>query len=145
MLGSQLCWSRFRRALRSSSRVYLVILPALGSAVVTAFFRASEARPTLASGIGITSDPRFWWIAGFLAIFLLTLQAVFEYRRNTYDLTWVLKYQERFDGMTKERDSAVRVLLERMGDDLSNLALPDTAWSEVDEVLDFFEDVGFYV
>jgi hypothetical protein len=66
-----------------------------------------------------------------------------EYRRRTYDPTWVLKFSDIFDGeeMMLTRSKASRFLKENKGQ------LDDEARDspDVDDLLDFFEDLGFFM
>ena len=82
-----------------------------------------------------------WILIGLLfGLAFFAIQTFFEYRRKTHDPTWVLKYQEQFDSpaFVEKRVIAAKTLLKNLQD--SNNAIGD----EVDDVLDFFEDLGFY-
>jgi len=84
----------------------------------------------------------YWLIAVLLAGFLLTiLRNYLEYRRVIYDPTWALTFQSRFDDMAEARGRAARILREE-GQKLGNIENPELAG--IDDVLDFFEDVGQY-
>ena len=80
-------------------------------------------------------------LALLIALAFIILQARLEYRRKTYDPTWIFKFDERFKGMRQERLNASQLLL----NDISTPAsLDDAELAKIDDVLDFFEDLGFY-
>src|SRR5262249_9738850 len=82
---------------------------------------------------------RAGWILFSLFIvvgLVMVLQTRAEYRKRTYDPTWAIKFSEIFDSerMRTARAKAACALKDK-----------DTLSSEVDEVLNFFEDLGFYM
>src|SRR4029077_8270466 len=105
--------------------------------------------PTALAGIGFiyqlyhgtSNTPTY---IGFLLFFAFALVGWYEYRKRKYDPTWTLKYQEMFDGMTKERAEAARTILKNKSS-LSKVEEMRDELSLIDPVLDFFEDIGFYM
>ena len=126
-------WHRIRRFVASSSRVLLIGAPAtLITVAVKAF--ASDASLVIP-----------WWLIaiGIVGVGLLVYQAWSEYQHRTYDPTWVFRFDDRFyDGEFREiRCRAAKVLK----DNQRKLGRTDKDLDDIDEVLDFFEDIGFYV
>lgn len=81
-------------------------------------------------------------IVGLIVGFsLIVLRNYLEYRRVIYDPHWALNFQDRFDNITEERSKAAKVLLCNRAE-LGNIEKPEL--SDIDDVLDFFEDVGLY-
>jgi len=78
-----------------------------------------------------------------MAITVVACQTWFEYRRRTHDPTWILQYQKMFDEMTTQRCLAAKTLIEQKGH-LGDLEGKEDVLDKIDDVLDFFEDVGFY-
>lgn len=86
-------------------------------------------------------------VAGlFLGLVFLILQTTLEYKRRTHDPTWILKYQDKFDEseMKEKRRLAAKTLLDHK-QDLSRIDELEEQLDPIDDVLDFFEDIGFYV
>jgi hypothetical protein len=75
-----------------------------------------------------------------LGIALLALQWRSEYRRRTYDPTWVTKFNDDFNSERLCLLRAIAAMELRAQRDGANVE-PEA----VDDVLDFFEDVGFYL
>ena len=120
-----------------------------GAAMATALATILLASLTQAS-VGVANqwlhNAIFWGLAGGVAmtVALLILQTRFEYRRRTYDPTWVLGFSETFFGdstMMQTRSWAARSLKENK----NNLRDRKYKNPDLDDVLDLFEDVGFYV
>jgi hypothetical protein len=86
---------------------------------------------------------RYWLIGGLSLIFFICVRNYLEYGRLKYDPHWAMNFQDRFDNsaMTEARAKAATALL-RNRTDLANIDNP--ALVEVDDVLDFLEDVGLY-
>jgi hypothetical protein len=85
--------------------------------------------------------------AGLLfGLLSLIFQVNLEYTRRTHDPTWILKFQDKFDGddLKEKRRLAAKTLLERK-QDLTRIDDLEEQLSPIDDVLDFFEDIGFYV
>jgi hypothetical protein len=142
---------QFRRLVDSAASVAVVLVIPLTAVVLTAVL-TMQGSPPLASDpgghhSGWASLPWSWIaLGGFLvALAIAALRTWEEYRRTTYDPTWALKFQERFDNMwvTKDRQNAARVLRDQKAN-LSKIDDDRFDLSPIDEVLDFFEDIGFY-
>jgi hypothetical protein len=86
---------------------------------------------------------RYWFIGGVLLILFIFLRNYLDYRRLKYDPHWAMNFQDRFDNpaMTEARARATKALLTNRAD-LTNT--DNTALTDIDDVLDFFEDVGLY-
>jgi len=78
-----------------------------------------------------------------LWIVLLAFQMAAEYWRRTYDPTLMTKLDEKFDGeeMRRTRSKAAQALK----DDHARLASDEYVSSTIDDILDFFEEVGFFM
>lgn len=78
-----------------------------------------------------------------LSIFLLGFQMTAEYWRRTYDPTLMTKFDGKFDGeeMRRTRSKAAQALK----DDHARLSSDEYASSAIDDILDFFEAVGFFM
>ncbi len=72
---------------------------------------------------------------------MLLVQARAEYRRRTYDLNWIFKYDERFNSedLKRKRVSAARLLKQHAG----NLCRTNAELAAIDDVLDFLDELGF--
>ncbi len=125
---------RSRRAIASGSRILLVAGPPVITAAVATATKTLDAN--------VISIP--WWIiiGGTLAVVLLLVQATAEYARRTYDPTWVFRFDDRFYGeeMQRARSKAARLLKDNQG----KLRRTDPELADIDDVLDFLEDLGFY-
>lgn len=86
-----------------------------------------------------------WALIGLgLGFIFIVLQAWLEYRRRTHDPTWILQFQKTFDNMTEERKIAALCLTQHK-DHLNDLKKYEKELEDIDDVLDFFEDIGFYM
>jgi len=123
-----------RRAIASGSRVLLVIGPPVITVAIATWTKTLDAN--------VISIP--WWIilGGILGVLLLLGQAVAEYQIRTYDSTLAFKFDDRFydSEMRSARSKAARLLKDNQG----KLRRTDPDLADVDEVLDFLEDLGFY-
>lgn len=122
--------TRLRRFFHYVSGTYVavfsaIVIPAVG------IWHATSGR----SGL--------WIIAGVsVGILLMILRNYLEYQRVIYDPHWALNFQDRFDAMNQGvRPRAAATLRDRKADlgDITNPAL-----ATIDDVLDFFEDIGLY-
>jgi len=84
---------------------------------------------------------RYWAIGGVLLILFIFLRNYLEYRRLKYDPHWAMNFQDRFDKATTARAKAAETLLTNKTS-LQNTE--DERLADIDDVLDFFEDVGLY-
>jgi hypothetical protein len=66
-----------------------------------------------------------------------------EYRKRTYDPTWALKFDDKFDSaeMRSARSKAAKALKDKQG----RLGCADYTSPDIDDVLDFFEGLGFFM
>jgi len=86
-----------------------------------------------------------WVILGlFLGFVFVSLQTWLEYRRRTHDPTWILKFQEQFNSLDKQRAKASKCLLKNRNH-LNDLEQYEEELSDIDDVLDFLDDIGFYM
>jgi hypothetical protein len=83
----------------------------------------------------------YWLIGAVLLIAFICARNYLEYRRVKYDPHWAMNFQDRFDGEAGARARAARALLDNKAD-LKNIEHATLA--DIDDVLDFFEDVGLY-
>jgi hypothetical protein len=105
------------------------------------------------TGISFTQSPFGW--RSLLVIIVLLIGAAFicwqtrlNYRRKTYDPTWIQKYQDKFDGMGSERlEAAATLLIRNTREELKDLSTTEkrNELARIDDVLDFFDDIGFYI
>ncbi|MCC8956159.1 hypothetical protein H8B02_22830 [Bradyrhizobium sp. Pear77] len=122
-------WHRARRAIASGSPVLLA------SGLVIAGFAATNVKAGLGLGNALV------WGVLVLAILLLLFQMRAEYRKRTYDPTWVLKFVDYFheDTMRSVRCHASDYLK-------TNAAqVANCESTDIDDLLDFFDQVGFYL
>jgi hypothetical protein len=121
---------RFRRCMVSASSVFFG-----GLAAMIALFVAAT-RPDVSSHVVTTLS----WVFVIVFLGLAFLQWRSEYRRRTYDSAFAIKYSDEFSGpdMNASRHSAAKQL-KASRDKLAEAELP-----ELDEIFDFFEDLGFY-
>jgi hypothetical protein len=162
MCISELSRTRWRRRWTSASAVLagalsIAVLIEIGK-IATAGSKASPSSASDALGV--------WWIVGIGAVsaVLLFLRAHSEYRKKTYDPTWAIKFTDWFgeEAMREARSRAAKTLQEFYGrsvDRGSLLSDPDQAFEnlisrrtrdyeefeDIEDVLDFFEELGFYV
>jgi hypothetical protein len=128
---------RFKRLLLSIPSALAVTFVAL---CFTAFGLAESQR--LQPGIAHLT---LWLFLGLLAAAaLLVIQMYLEYRRRTYDPTWVLKLQDMWESKEKIRAVASRVIRDNR-DKLSKIKEHETLLCPIDDALDMLEDVGFYM
>ena len=85
------------------------------------------------------------WIVGvvaFVVLAVLYMRARAEYERRTYDPTWAFQFDDRFNSSEMKclRSKAAATIKERFG----RLREENSKLSDIDDVLDFFEDLGFY-
>jgi len=105
----------------------------------------------LRSPSGIYSQSGLTWLVKYivagliLGLVFLLFQTRLEYARRAHDPTWILKYQDNFDGegVREKRRLAAKILLQH-GKELSRIEEIEELDS-IDDILDFFEDIGFYV
>jgi hypothetical protein len=127
---------RSKRVLFSmSAALAIALLGLIVTLVKTVHTRATNVQSAASSSVWL------WLLIGLLAgLLFFAIQASFEYRKRTYDPTWALKYQEDFyqEGFVKRRAAAATNILKHLR------SANEPISSDVDDVLDFFEDLGFY-
>jgi hypothetical protein len=125
---------RLRRRFASGSRVLLIGGPPIITVAVATWTKTLDAN--------VISVP--WWliIGGIIGVILLLFQAGVEYQVRTYDSALAFRFDDRFfdDEMRKARSKAAKLLKESQG----KLRRTDPELADIDDVLDFFEDLGFY-
>ncbi len=131
---SFLFWSRFKRMGLSALAGVAVMIPIVG-VILSKYFQSVTLENIWTS----------WWFIGsvLVSLLLLILRWYFAYRKLTYDPTWVLKYQDVWDGMEEKRDLAARALRDYRGK-LKTLQELAAELEDIDPVLDFISDIGFY-
>lgn len=140
----RICYRRFRRFLTSFAPIAVVGVPAIvGIAtpiiveLLTKNDRGSQSQTSFPTSLSL--GIALGLLVGFV---LLGFQTYFEYKRRTYDPTWALRFDDRFNSrdIRAARASAAQILKNNIG----NLRRRDAELSGIDEILDFFEDLGFY-
>ena len=127
---------RFLRYVASSSAYTFALVTLVAGVII--------ARGSMPAGV----PPNHGLLAGIVILLAAALTVVlcqtwFEYRRRAHDPSLVLQYQKMFDEMAKERCLAAKTLLEYKGH-LGDLEHKGDVLDKIDDVLDFFDDVGFY-
>ena len=136
MAGSVLARRRLLRFVASAS-VYAFSIVTLLAGLIIGLSRSSPSVP---------GGHKVWVMlasVAALAVIVVGCQTFSEYRRRQHDPTWILKYQDKFDQMKKDRFEAAKTLIEQKGQ-LGNLDGREDVLDPIDDVLDFFEDIGFY-
>ena len=127
-------WYRAVRVLYSLSVAVLVASGAVIGGLVVAAATAVPV-PTMAA---LPS----WVISALIgALVLLIAHVIAEYKRRTYDPTYIFTFDKRFDDIKKARARAASILKERR----ATLGQHAREFADIDEVLDFFDDLGFFV
>lgn len=81
-----------------------------------------------------------------IGVVLLILQWRAEFRRRTYDPTWAVKFQDIFTcEETLEIRSRAAKALKEINEDKRRLIREDRSLLYIDDILDLFEDLGFYM
>ena len=82
-------------------------------------------------------------LVGLVGMIALIAQCWAEYRRRTYDPSWVVSFDRNFNSqeMKKVRSRAASFLKNNS----NQLRSDDVSSGDLDDVLDFIEDLGFYV
>ncbi len=130
---------RVRRIAASSSPILFGGgLAIIGTAIAILKY-PSESRPQ-------NFSDSFGWallIGGVIGTALLSVQCWAEYRKRTYDPTWVRKFDERFT--SKEMLEIRSLAATKLKSDGSKLAHEAYTSVEIDNILDFLQDLGFYM
>ncbi len=135
---------RYRRLWASGSPVLLgggaAMITALGTVTIAYFTHQSEGTTAVS-----LNPPVFWGllVGAIVGLGALAMQWMSEYRKRTYDPTWALKFDALFCSleMKEMRSRAAEVLQNKSS------MLRDSSFMspEIDDILDFFEDLGFYM
>ena len=128
----RLYWRQTQRLFLSASWALLLVFSAVLSASVALWTKTAGTQLAI-------PDWTVW--AGVIAAALLLFQAYSEYQRRTYDLTLAFKFDDRFNSKEMKclRAKAASCLERNTG----NLARTDSDLADIDEVLDFFDELGF--
>jgi hypothetical protein len=136
---------RLLRFLASGSPVLFVGCAAMAAA--SAPYVVSILREPASSTVTVSlNNPSIVWtllVGLIVGLTLLFIQTWIEYRRRKFDPTWALKFSDIFDNpeMKRTRSRAAKALK----DNATVLRRPDFSTADIDRVLDFFEDLGFYM
>jgi hypothetical protein len=122
---------RFRRSMVSASSVFYG-----GLAAMIAWFVA-VTRPDASGWVAV-----FSWVLFFVFLGLAFLQWRSEYRRRTYDSALALKYSDEFHD--SEMNAIRRSAATQLRAHRDKVSDPGLEIPELDEIFDFFEDLGFY-
>jgi hypothetical protein len=129
-------------------RKFKRLLSAIPVAFVVAFVALCFSAFTLLKNqpaVGSVPNLTFGVVVGVVAaLLLLVVQTFLEYRRRTYDPTWVLKFQDTWESREEIRATASKVIRDNR-DKLSRIKEHESLLCPIDDVLDMLEDVGFYV
>jgi hypothetical protein len=122
---------RLRRLLASGSPVLFVGGIGLAGLAISSLKESSSLNPFVTWGL----------FALLLALLMFQMRA--EYRRRTYDPTWILRFDDKFDceKMRSRRSKAAKAIR----DNRERLGCPNFSCAEIDDVLDFFEALGFFM
>lgn len=95
------------------------------------------------SSVGKGVNPIFLWPVLICSIVLLLFQITAEYRRRTYDPSWMFKLDDYFESedMRNTRSRAAK----KLKGSKTQLESSAFASAEIDDVVDFFEGMGFLV
>jgi hypothetical protein len=116
------------------------MITALGTVVI-----AFLTQPSSANTNAWLHEAIFWGLLGgvIVTVILLCVQTKFEYGKRTYDPTWAIKFDAIFNAkeMKETRSKAAKHLKEHI------LKQREKGYTnhDLDDVLDFFEDLGFYM
>jgi len=89
-------------------------------------------------------------VVGVLLFLLIVVKTWLEYRKRTYDPTLIFQFQREFDALEEKdvRIDAANVcitFLKLPEDSRKWKSLPRKEQEKLEPVLDFFEDLGFYL
>jgi len=122
---------------------------------ITKFKRVAQSiSVTLIIGLGAlvysasqASAGRIFYLLTIMVLALLVLiicQSYLEYKKRTYDPTLVLRYQDIFDDLIPARRTAAKAILDKQDNAILDKQ-DEQDLVNIEEVLDFFEDLGFYL
>jgi uncharacterized integral membrane protein len=138
-------WAKLRRALTSIPTADLLAAILVVVAIVT----------IAAILVGGNQNAPLTWIVltaaivtGITLVALLVIKTRLEYRRRTYDPTLTFEFQRMFDSLEEARCEAARVsrsFLDIPAQSRKWEAVPKRDREKLEPVLDFLEDLGFYL
>jgi hypothetical protein len=143
MSASPLLQVKLTRFLSSVSGIYFAVFSAL--CIPTAGLIAHFAQGVDGRCLG-----NHWELVGALitgvlfGLLFIVTQAYVAHRRSIYDPKWGLRFQAIFDGMGQQRDRAALILL-HYKKELAQTESKKQDLDNIDEVLDFLDDLGFYL
>ena len=142
MTNSILFVSRIKRMLSALLAGTALMLPIIG-AIIALIGKSQENQLNVDT---VTTILHSWVfiVSVFIACILLCLKWYFTYVKLTYDPSWVMIFQKRFDEMRKDRSETAQALRENRGK-LGDVKKNRDEFAIIEAVLDFFEDVAFYV
>jgi hypothetical protein len=138
-------FSRFKRYLSALLAGVALMIPVIG-AVLASIIKVQPAQIPAYSTDTLTTVLHSWiFITSlFVAFLLLCLKWFFTYKKLTYDPTWILQFQKRFDDLEETRKKSALILKEYQGK-MGDIEKYQSIFFIIEDVLDVFEDVGFYV
>lgn len=141
-------WAKRRRRLFSpAGGVHIFLFLAVVVSFLALLYSATQKAQTDTNAVS-GGNPMIILIVVIIivGIILMAIQSYSEYIKRTYDPTLALIYQRRFeekDFLGKRVIAATCILNNK--DNLSNLDKYADDLCRIDWILDFFEDIGFYV
>ncbi len=137
---TDLFWSRWHRWWVSASSVLAAGLSAAGLIGLT-----KDLSDWIYSGSDKSGPIWSIWIAAALLVggLFIFVRSHAEYRKRTFDPKWISEFSKQFgeESMMKARALASQTLIDRQG----KLRTNDITLDNIDDVLDFWDEVGFYV
>jgi uncharacterized integral membrane protein len=140
--------AKLRRALTSIPTADLL-------AAILVVIAIATIAVTLAEGNMTHENAPLTWVVlkaaivtGVILITLLILKTLLEYRRRTYDPTLMFEFQKNFDLLEEARSEAADVCKAFIGIPAQSRnweTIPKVEQEKVEAVLDFLEDLGFYL
>jgi hypothetical protein len=146
--GSSACAAKIKRAVTSIPTADLLATLGVIATIVTvaASLAGTEVKPE--------TTPLIWLIlriaivVGTVFLVLLIVRTRLEYRRRTFDPTLILQFQATWDGMEQVREEAAKACEKYLSfpeESRDWQRIEKTDREMVEPVLDFFEDLGFYL
>ena len=136
----RILWTRSKRLVGASTPVFVTAVLTMIAAIIGATAQAPTSVASEPHQIVVTI-PWWIWILAILGFSGLMLRAFFEYQRRTHDPALALKLQEQFgsENFIELRKLAIDALTS--GELLASRGLN---LQDIDPVLDFLEELGFY-
>ena len=139
-LFQSLGWYKFLRFIHSTSSLFTI------TAILSLIGLYSNQQDS-SSPLNLNVMPHWFWVVLLtLSIVFLIMKAMFEYNRQTYDPKRVIEYQDYFLAVDflETRKEASKIIKDKQ-ESFSALVKNNKESAALDEVLDFFEEIGFYV